>query len=50
MARFVFGVSATDPAIYVGASVLVLVLASVAALVPIRRAMRIDPITVLRSE
>jgi len=50
VAGFVFGVSAADPAIYAGASLLVLVLATVAALMPIRRAMRIDPITVLRSE
>jgi ABC-type antimicrobial peptide transport system permease subunit len=50
VARFVFGVSATDPMLYAGASALVLVLATTASLIPIRRAMRIDPITVLRSE
>jgi predicted permease len=45
-----FGVSPYDPAAFVGAPVLMLAIASAAALMPARRAARVDPMSVLRSE
>jgi predicted permease len=45
-----FGVSAYDPTTMIGAAVVFLVIAALAALVPARRAARIDPLGALRSE
>jgi predicted permease len=45
-----FGVSPYDPVAFVGAPLLLLAIAAAAAIVPTRRAMRIDPVSVLRSE
>jgi predicted permease len=45
-----FGVSPYDPAAFVGAPAIMLVIAAAAALIPTRRAMRVDPMSVLRSE
>jgi len=45
-----FGLSNFDPASYAGAVLLFLALASVAGFVPARRAMRVDPLEVLRHE
>jgi putative ABC transport system permease protein len=45
-----FGVSATDPSIYLLMATLVIVIALVASSIPARRATRIDPIRTLRSE
>ena len=45
-----FGVSPYDPLAFVAASVLMLTIAAAAALVPTRRALRVDPITVLRAD
>lgn len=45
-----FGVSATDPSIYLLMATLVIVITLVASSIPARRATRIDPIRTLRSE
>ncbi len=44
------GVSATDPAVYVGVTALLLSVAALANAVPARRAARLDPMGVLRGE
>ena len=45
-----FGVSPYDPVAFIGAPLLMLTIAAAAAFVPTRQAMRIDPLSVLRSE
>lgn len=45
-----FGVSARDPLVFVGVSMLVATAAMVACLVPGRRALRVDPLLALRGE
>ena len=45
-----FGVSPYDPVAFVAAPLLMLAIAAAAAFVPIRRAMRVNPMSVLRAE
>lgn len=45
-----FGVSPYDPAVFIGAPLLMLTLAAAAAFLPTRQAVRLDPMSVLRSE
>jgi hypothetical protein len=47
---FLFGVSAFDPPALALVAILVLILASLASLLPAQRAASIDPMSVLRSE
>jgi putative ABC transport system permease protein len=46
---FLFGVSATDPLVYVGAAVTMMVMALVASALPARRAASANPVEALRS-
>ncbi|RPJ60639.1 MAG: ABC transporter permease [Acidobacteria bacterium] len=50
MGSLLFGVSATDPAILAGVSVLLVVVAALASYLPARRAAAVDPLEALRYE
>jgi putative ABC transport system permease protein len=50
MSKILYGVAATDPGTYIAVALLLCVIAAAASWVPARRAVRIDPIVVLREE
>jgi ABC-type antimicrobial peptide transport system permease subunit len=50
MESLLFGVTATDPLTYLVLALLLALVALITCYMPARRASRIDPITVLRSE
>jgi putative ABC transport system permease protein len=50
LSSLLFEVSVTDPTIYTGASLMILVVAWLAGYVPARRAARVEPLQALRYE
>jgi putative ABC transport system permease protein len=50
MKSALYGVTATDPATYVGVSLLLILIALIACAIPTRRAVRVDPTVALRYE
>ncbi|MGH2523445.1 MAG: hypothetical protein ACRDH2_13155, partial [Anaerolineales bacterium] len=50
MTSLLFGVNANDPATFAGVALLLALIALLACYLPVRRAVRIDPLAALRHE
>ncbi len=50
LSSMLYEVSASDPTVFIGVTVMLVVIASLASYIPARRAARVDPVVVLRSE